>query len=223
MNRDLHWAACRNVRDLGGLGGIRRGALVRADSLQQLTADGWAALHEHGVRTVIDLRNPDEIGDDAAPRPPGLTTERFPLDGLEHQDFWQHWFGRPEFGTALYYGPWLERFPDRARHVLGLIARARPGGVAIHCVGGRDRTGLVTMLVLMLAGVPRELIVEDYALTDERIPLQPEVRAFHDALGTTPAEAFAAVLAGVDARRYIGEDDLAALHERGVASSAPPG
>ena len=80
MDRHLDWEGCRNVRDLGGLGGIRRGALVRADALQQLTAGGWAALGAHGVRTVIDLRNPDEIGEDAAPRPAGLDTIQIPLD-----------------------------------------------------------------------------------------------------------------------------------------------
>ena len=48
---------------------IRRGALVRADALERLTADGWAALEAHGVRTVIDLRNDDEIGEDDALAP----------------------------------------------------------------------------------------------------------------------------------------------------------
>ena len=40
MDRDLDWAACRNVRDLGGLptaggGRLRRGALVRGDALER--------------------------------------------------------------------------------------------------------------------------------------------------------------------------------------------
>ena len=136
--RDLDWAACHNVRDLGGLptaggGRIRQRALVRADSLQRLTAGGWAALEAHGVRTVIDLRNDDEIGDDDAPRPASLTTIRFPLDGMEDTEFWDQWIHRPEFGTPHYYRPWLERFPDRAAHVLTAIAQAAPGGVVYHC------------------------------------------------------------------------------------------
>ena len=79
MERHLSWDGCINVRDLGGLGRIRRRSLVRADALQHLTAKGWRALERHGIRTVIDLRNPDEIGEDAAPRPPGLTTIRLPF------------------------------------------------------------------------------------------------------------------------------------------------
>ncbi|HEX7299288.1 MAG TPA: tyrosine-protein phosphatase, partial [Solirubrobacteraceae bacterium] len=79
MTRDrrLQWDGCANVRDLGGLrvsggGETRWGALVRADAVDRLTADGWSALEAHGVRTVIDLRNDDELGEDVAPRPAGV-------------------------------------------------------------------------------------------------------------------------------------------------------
>ena len=222
MDRDLDWAACGNVRDLGGLpaadgGRIRRGALVRADSLARLDADGWAALEAHGVRTVIDLRNDDEVGDDDAPRPASITTVRFPLDGMEDTAFWDQWMHRPEFGTPHYYGPWLERFPDRAGRVLEAIARAEPGGVAYHCVGGRDRTGLVTMLLLAFAGVPAELAAADYALSLEHVP-DALLAAFYAEQGTTPAGVFAEVVAGVDAAQYLGAEDRAALHPRSVES-----
>jgi protein tyrosine/serine phosphatase len=77
--RHLDWEGCFNVRDLGGLpakGGRRTrwGAVVRADALDGLTQAGWRALTEHGVRTVIDLRNDDELGVDVAPRPRHVTT-----------------------------------------------------------------------------------------------------------------------------------------------------
>jgi protein-tyrosine phosphatase len=214
MERHLTWDGCINVRDLAGLGGIRRGALVRADALQNLTADGWRALERHGIRTIVDLRNPDEIGDDVAPRPRGLTTIRIPLDGLEHRDFWQHWYGRPEFGTPHYYGPWLERFPDRAGRVLGAIARAQPGGVAYHCGIGRDRTGLITMLILAALGVSAQEAVEDYALSEGRVPACPELDAFWAAAEETPAEVFARVMATVDPAAYLDPGDLAALRAR---------
>ena len=218
MTRDLDWDGCRNARDLGGLptadgGRIRRGALVRADSLERLTAGGWAALEAHGVRTVIDLRNHDELGEDAAPRPAGVTTIHLPLDGMEDTEFWDQWVDRPEFGTPHYYGPWLERFPDRAARVLAAIAQAEPGGVAYHCMGGRDRTGLVTMLVLAAAGVAAEAVAEDYALSNENIP-DEVIAAFYEELGTTPAAVAAEVMAGVDASRYLGPEDVAALRER---------
>jgi protein-tyrosine phosphatase len=207
MERHLTWDGCINVRDLGGLGRIRHGALVRADALQHLSADGWRALERHGVRTVVDLRNPDEIGADTAPRPPGLTTIRIPLDGMEDTEFWSQWLDRPEFGTPHYYGPWLQRFPDRAACTLAAIARARPGGVAYHCGIGRDRTGLITMLICAALGVPAQEAAEDYALSEP-------IEAFWEARPETPAEVFARVMAGVDPHAYLDPGDLAALEDR---------
>src|SRR6185436_14450338 len=66
--RDLDWDGCVNARDLGGLptvdGGItRRGVLVRSEAVERLSADGWRALRDHGVRTIIDLREDDERSD----------------------------------------------------------------------------------------------------------------------------------------------------------------
>jgi len=226
MERHLTWEGCGNVRDLGGLGRIRHGALVRADTLQNLSAEGWRALERHGIRTVVDLRNPDEIGEDAAPRPPGLTTIRIPLDGMEDTEFWSQWLERPEFGTPHYYGPWLERFPDRAARTLAAIARAQPGGVAYHCGIGRDRTGLITMLILAAFEVPVDVAAEDYALSAARVPVllerlgaaeqAAELDDFYRSLSTTPEAVFAAVMRTVDPALYLDPGDLAALKARAL-------
>ena len=226
MRRHLTWDGCSNVRDLGGLGRIRHGALVRADALQQLSAEGWRALERHGIRTIVDLRNPDEIGEDAAPRPPGLTTIRIPLDGMEDTEFWSQWLERPESGTPHYYGPWLERFPDRAARTLAAIARAQPGGVAYHCGIGRDRTGLITMLILAALEVPVDVAAEDYALSAARVPVLlerlgaaeqvAELDDFYRSLSTTPEAVFAAVMRTVDPALYLDPGDLAALKARAL-------
>lgn len=216
MERHLSWDGCINVRDLGGLGRIRRGALVRADALQQLSAEGWRALERHGIRTVVDLRNPDEIGEDAAARPPGLTTIRIPLDGMEDTEFWSQWLHRPEFGTPHYYGPWLERFPDRAARTLAAIARAQPGGVAYHCGIGRDRTGLITMLILAALGVRAEETAADYALSGGRVPPCPELDEFWAGREETASEVLRNVMAGVDPHAYLDAGDLEALKARAL-------
>ena len=80
--RHLDWEGCFNVRDLGGLrtafssGGrlTRRRCVVRSDAIGRLTAAGRSALHDYGVRTVVDLRNDGEGPDDVASRPAGLAT-----------------------------------------------------------------------------------------------------------------------------------------------------
>ena len=223
--RHLQWDGCANVRDLGGLrtrdgGEIRPGAIVRADALDRLSADGWAAVEAHGVRTVIDLRNDDELATDLAPRPSAITTLHLPLDGVEDTDFWQQWHERPEFGTPIYYRPFLDHFPERTAAVFTAIARAGPGGVAIHCGIGRDRTGLIAIMLLALAGVGAEAIAADYALSEDRVPFGL-VGTFFEDNGTSAAELITALLSGLDVEAYLRAagvtgEDLAAIRARVV-------
>ena len=218
MSRDLDWDGCFNVRDLGGIetvdgASIRRGAAVRADSLHKLSADGWGALVRHGVRTVIDLRNEFECRPDVAPRPDEVTTLHLPLDGFDDREFWDPIVAGPQFGTPIYYRGHLQRMPERSAAVLSAFARARPGGVAFHCVGGRDRSGQITILLLALAGVGTDAIVADYELSDERLkpmwranggPDEAEVNErFLAERGTTAGALIASLLQSLDIERTL--------------------
>jgi protein-tyrosine phosphatase len=170
VNRHLDLEGCFNSRDLGGLPtaeGRRTavGAVIRSDSLHRLTARGWSALWDHGVRTVVDMRNADEQQADAAPRPPGLETLSLPLAPSTPMGPWS--IGGQ--GTPLYYRRFLEHFPQLTARVVRAVARAAPGGIVVHCVAGRDRTGLVSLVLLALAGVSSADIADDYALSEERL------------------------------------------------------
>ncbi|MGW1636692.1 tyrosine-protein phosphatase [Streptomyces lavendulae] len=169
VGRFVDWEGCFNARDLGGLGTLPPGVLVRADSLDDLTARGWTTLAAHGVWTVIDLRNDDERPLDHAPRPAGITTRAIPLDGIEHRDFWDVWWGTPGFATPEYFRPFLDRFPDRVATVARAVADAPPGAVVFHCGLGRDRTGIVALVLLRLAGASAEEIADDHGLSEPRV------------------------------------------------------
>jgi protein-tyrosine phosphatase len=234
QNRCLEWEGCYNVRDLGGLrtaGGreTRWGAIVRSEAPHSLTADGWSALHDHGIRTIIDLRNDDEIKPDVAPRPAGLPILRLPLDAADDAEFWDRWAVRLPLGTPLYYRPFLGRFPHRIVRVLGAIAHARPGGVLVHCAQGRDRTGLITLLLLALVGATVEDIAADYVLSTHRLsPLfnrlgqedpGPAIDDFLIREGTSAREVIISTLASLDVDAYVRaaglrDGDLAALRAR---------
>lgn len=216
--RHLDWDGCCNVRDLGGLRTadgreIRWGAVIRADALDRLSASGWTALEAHGVRTVIDLRNDDERTPDVAPRPAGLATVQLPLDGVEDTEFWGYWASGPQFGTPLYYRPFLDRFPQRTAGVIAAIAHAGPGGVLVHCGIGRDRTGLITLLLLALVGVDPEDVAADYALSTDRVRTLlsrlgqvdhiPEIEAFLKREGTSAREIILSMLTSLDIEAYL--------------------
>jgi protein-tyrosine phosphatase len=233
-SRHLDWQGCFNARDLGGLRTesgrtTRWGAAVRADALDRLTEAGWHDLWQHGVRTVIDLRNPDELREDGARRPDGLATVRLPLDVSEDREFWQIWATGPQFGTPLYYRPHLERFPERNAAVIAAIADAAPGGVAFHCEGGADRSGQVAIVLLALLGVPADEIAADYALSFERLPARyaahgeedqgPPLRSFLWQRGTSAEELIVELLASIDMAAYLSsagltDGQVAALRER---------
>lgn len=232
--RHLDWPGCFNVRDLGGLpaaGGRStvRGAVVRADSLGRLSEQGWQALLDHGVRTVVDLRNEDERGEDAAPRPAEIETLHVPLDGSSDRAFWDPVESSPEFGTPIYYRAHLMRKPQLGAAAVKAVAQAQPGGVVFHCVGGRDRSGQLAMLLLSLVGVDAASIGADYELSGERLeglfaalgePDEKDlIAAYLAERGVTASEVIATTLASLDVEATLmaggltGED-VVALRER---------
>jgi hypothetical protein len=239
MPRHLNWKGTYNARDLGGLatedGGVTRpGAIVRSDSLQNLTAEGWEEVEAYGIRTVIDLRNESEIGADLARRPASIETVNIPLDVTEDREFWDVWGSGPEFATPLYYGPHLERFPERSAEVIRTISAAPPGGVVFHCQGGRDRAGQIAMLVLAIAGVEPTAIAGDYALSDARLrPLYrsrgeedegPKIAEFLRARGTTARELIVALVTDFGIERNLrdaglSEQNVGALRRRLIHST----
>ncbi|MFD9941109.1 tyrosine-protein phosphatase [Nonomuraea sp. NPDC059023] len=174
-DRNLDWDGCFNARDLGGipvLGGeqIRWRAVIRSDNPERLTPAGWSALIAYGVRTVVDLRNPNERQGDQWARPTGLSTVHVPLDDADDTQFWTYLWDNKLDGSPLYYRIFLERKARQCAAAIAAVARARPGGVLIHCGLGRDRTGLIAMLLLALAGVSPHHIAADYELSIPRLP-----------------------------------------------------
>ncbi len=187
----LDWEACYNARDLGGYptgegGRTRDGALVRADNLYHLTPAGRAALVGYGVRTIIDLRFPEELVHrpnpfaDPAVHNHTLTYHSLPLQGPSTKESEAAYKAAnsncERYCVALDYG--MSAFA----RVMNAIADAPEGTVLVHCHAGRDRTGMVSAMLLKLAGVPDETIAEDYALSDTYIkPLNDQfLQSMHD-------------------------------------------
>lgn len=224
--RDLVWEGCLNVRELGGLptrdgGETRFGAVVRADSVQQLSDDGWQALIDHGVGTVIDLRGQHERADDPpvelpveVVHVPFLSGSVAEWDALG-EEIDAAVAAAPDVATATrdVYLIFLERFRSNVAAAVRAVAGAPDGGVVIHCVGGKDRTGLLSAFLLHLAGVADDEIAADYALSEERLRPRHEVW-FESAeseeelerlrrIARTPAASMTGVFAELD-RRYGG-------------------
>ena len=220
-DRELAWDGCLNVRDLGGHptrdgGETGYGAIVRADSVGTLTEAGWAALVDYGIKTVVDLRGDHEREDDP---PADVAVDVLHVPFLEASD--QDWetIG-PEIEAAAAAAPdvtastrdvyliFLERFMPNVAAAMRAVAHAREGGIVVHCVGGKDRTGLLVAFVLHVAGVTTQDIAADYALSEER--LRPRHETWFAAADTeeelerlrriaqTPAESMVGVFAELE-------------------------
>ncbi|HZB77167.1 MAG TPA: tyrosine-protein phosphatase [Solirubrobacteraceae bacterium] len=184
---DLEGAA--NARDLGGLpleggGATASGVLVRSDNLQGLTpADVRRLVDDLGVAVVVDLRTGAEV----ALEGPGPLVAEGRVE-IRHRSLYPEAGGHTDAAADETVFPWVaargrtrEETPavraylgylrDRPDSILGAlrdIARA-PGATVVHCAAGKDRTGVVCMLALAVAGATREAIVADFLATGERI------------------------------------------------------
>ncbi|MBF4624897.1 tyrosine-protein phosphatase [Clavibacter sp. VKM Ac-2872] len=208
-----------NARDLGGIrlrggGTTPTGALARCEDADLITDTGWERLRELGYRTVLDLRQPAERARDTHPRPEWIHVAHVDLDGLDdHPDFWVPYWDTGLVGTPLYYLPHLAELPERAGAALRTIADAPAGGVLFHCGAGRDRTGLVALLLLLAVGAEPDEIVDDYLesirLGPERSAnqgqpdLEPAIADLLAERGTTSEAAFRDAMAGIDLDRFL--------------------
>ena len=244
VERSLAWDGCFNVRDLGGLQtasgrSTRHGAVVRADNVRRLSEAGWRAALDYGIRRVVDLRFADESPgeDDAHPDVDVVAVSLFgDHDPGEARAFEARLLAAADIGAvfAAEYISVLEHAPQRVADAVAAVADAEAGhGVLIHCFAGKDRTGIVTALLLRAVDVRAHEVAADYAAShanlgglfgpwvararddDER---ETRLRSAH-----SPAETMEAVLAWLDeaggAKAYltdagVTEDQLERLERR---------
>jgi protein-tyrosine phosphatase len=226
LNRVLTWDGCNNVRDLGGLATstghkTRWGAVVRSDHPAKLTADGWSQLHAHGIRTIISLRTHGLVETDyldTTPRLADITNIEIAIEDFTDTEFIKQWVDTGLWSTPLYYRDALKRWPERHIAVIRAIAQAQPGGVLFHCKRGHDRTGIIAILLLALAGVSADDIVSDYALS-----IDPEREELLAGEYATTRETILATLASLDVDNYLlsgglSQTDLNAIRTRFLES-----
>jgi protein-tyrosine phosphatase len=168
MDRHIALQGAVNFRDLGGYeaaDGLRTRwrVLFRADGLSELTEDDLDLVRQLGIRTVVDLRSGNEVEQnrfnvEAHP----VSFHHFPfIHELPDVDNWKY---RP----GLLGSQYKEMLDEAGEQIVGAITvlaapDARPA--VFHCTAGKDRTGLLSAVVLSLLGVPEDTVVADYALS----------------------------------------------------------
>ena len=187
-SRHVALAGAVNVRDIGGHRSaygleVMRGRLFRGDSLSRLTSADTERLDGLGLRTVIDFRTPGEVllgGDDRLPY--GVEFGHLPVSGGDLGALYEliasgdHERQRHELGggrAASFMAEMNRGFvtDTRQREAFGTALRliCTPGRLPLlyHCTAGKDRAGWMTAIVLTALGVPRELVLRDYLLSND--------------------------------------------------------
>lgn len=170
--RELTLEGSVNFRDLGGLvtrdgQRVRTGYVYRSDALHGLTAADMERLTSLRIALLVDLRAATEI-ERSGPSPlvaggsrvlhaPIMRQEGAPRD-LD-----------PETRIEILYAGMLEGGRDTFGEIFTALAGEDNLPAVIHCAAGKDRTGVTVALLLRLLGVPDEVIVLDYALTDRNM------------------------------------------------------
>jgi protein-tyrosine phosphatase len=129
---------------------------VRADWLPGLSEAGRLALVDYGVSLVVDLRSERDGDEEQLPLP----VQREPMDPRLIPAAWD-WPSMREAYLAL-----VDRYRGELARALTALGSAEPP-VAVHCAGGRDRTGIACGMAQWLAGVEPDAIAADHALSDE--------------------------------------------------------
>lgn len=189
MNDALHQArvltlkGAFNFRDIGGLPTqngrwMRRGLLFRSDELSHLTPEDVVALQALKLHLVCDLRTPNEVRRQPS-RLDGLVEVRrlhLPIQPQEDDPTtWEMFRYMTRNARALdfhtmvreYYHKILFQRTAQVGQVFCLLSDPANLPALVHCTVGKDRTGLIAALVQLLVGVPHEVVVDDYLLTNQ--------------------------------------------------------
>jgi protein-tyrosine phosphatase len=162
--------------------------LVRSGSLDSLAPSGRARLAELGVTLVLDLREERE-------RRPGAQESATGGPEVRHLPLYGTPSGPPLAGTIedVYSALVTERGSTLAAAVAAIADS--DGVVLVHCAVGKDRTGLVVALALLISGTPREEVLADYALSGPLIDAtrRPFIEALLRDCGVEGAAADAAL------------------------------
>ncbi|MCL2591864.1 MAG: tyrosine-protein phosphatase [Defluviitaleaceae bacterium] len=162
---NLKGATVTNMRELGGYQRedkkvTKYKEFLRSSTMADLTEEHCDYLISYGLKTVIDLRSDYEIARDPSSFADyvGVSYKNIPLLCEKH----------PQISENITLGElYIAMFEERHNfaEVFAFMAENAEGIILFNCVAGKDRTGVVATLLLMLAGIDKVDILVDYEIS----------------------------------------------------------
>ena len=175
-SRALPLAGTTNFRDLGGYAGrdarlVRWRRIFRSDHLAGLTPQDLVALSDLGLSRVVDFRGTTERAEQICAMP-GVAVHSLPIDptvvqGMKDlQAAGQRLTAQETVRLMEHtYHAFVHHNADRFAALFALLLD-NDSPLVFHCTAGKDRTGFAAAMILFALGVPRDVVMHDYLLTN---------------------------------------------------------
>ena len=188
LNRYIKMDKAYNFREIGGLDTsdghkMKPGILFRSDELSKLTAGDQKVFKNLNIKLIIDLRGVKERQKklDRIPKNLNPLVMNIPIDHSK-QDFKQMQFflfliqkskdfDFEKYIKEHYFGTAFE-CTNEIKDIFTLLANEKNLPALIHCTVGKDRTGFTSAILQLLAGVPRNIVLDEYMATNQYIGIR---------------------------------------------------
>ena len=182
---DRQFKKMPNFRDMGGLQTVdgrrmKSGVLYRSDNPSKLSKEEIDRLRALQLKLIIDLRTPNErknkvlkLDDSDRTRTIHVPILQNDRDYTKLQFLWMMLRSARtmdcEQMMLSFYRKMVSVDLGEIRYIINLLADEENLPALVHCRGGKDRTGILTALIQLLAGVSQEAVMENYLLSNKFI------------------------------------------------------
>jgi protein-tyrosine phosphatase len=172
--RRVQLEGCLNFRDVGGYVArdgrlVQPGLLYRSDALHLVTPSDVAILREKlGIGTIVDLRSSEELRSEGRGPLAALPIRFHHIPMVEGLAMRSEARAQASIQLADRYFLLAEFAKQRIAAALEALS-ASDAPAVYHCAAGKDRTGVLSAVILGVLDVPDDTIVADYALTAETL------------------------------------------------------
>ncbi|MDL2314744.1 tyrosine-protein phosphatase [Bacteroidales bacterium OttesenSCG-928-C19] len=177
--RRLNMTGAPNFRDAGGMVNkqgkqVRWGKLYRSGTLNGLSETDWKLFASLGIKKVIDFRTPSEIENEPDNIPESLNVESIHAM-IGNPAAMENAATNPKELTKSEAIAYMTKFSRDFVHSIhdfkpvfdALTENDNPVPFLFHCTAGKDRTGMAAALILMTLDVDRDVIMNDYLLSNQ--------------------------------------------------------
>jgi len=177
---DIRLKSVLNFRDLGGNGSLsghklKENLIFRSANPDKITKSDILILQSLNIRTIIDLRAPHEVSKTAV-MPGDVQKISLPIDfnQITRERLKPVLKKRnPEAEiTMISQSLYLEMLDAAApvfREIVEVLLQQESSPLMIHCQVGKDRTGIISALILLALGTSRQTIIDDFMKSNDAL------------------------------------------------------